>query len=145
MTLREPKTPDVTEYVENIRQEEMLPVGSTALVPVRTLANITGDVRRSHSEAMAGLSASAAKAIEAGEFLLELKKAVRHGQFQDVVTLDCGLKLSTAQMYMKLAAHKDELSQLVAANPQTSRALTQAAALKFLSSAQQKKRRTTKK
>jgi hypothetical protein len=106
----------------------------------RTLAEIARDVQRSHAEFMAGLSQTAVKAIETGEFLLEAKQLVKHGQWQDFVMLDCGLKLSTAQMYMKLAAHKDELEQLVAANPQSSRGLSQAQALKFLSSAQQKRK-----
>jgi hypothetical protein len=44
---------------------------------------------------MAGLSQTAVKAIETGEFLLEAKQLVKHGQWQDFVMLDCGLKLST--------------------------------------------------
>lgn len=136
--------PKAVSLVEVMSRQDVTiaPETSTAIVPVRTLDDITADIRRSHSEAMKGLSVAAAAAIRTGEYLLEAKKLVKHGEWQDRVVFDCGLKLSTAQMYMKLAAHKDQLSQLVAANPQTSVGLSQAQALKFLSSAQQKRKRT---
>jgi hypothetical protein len=92
------------------------------------------DIRRAHAEAIAGLSHFVIKAIEAGSRLEEAKKAIAHGDFGDFVTLECGLKPSTARLYMKLARGKDKLTQGVAANQQRSSVLTQAQALKLLGS-----------
>jgi hypothetical protein len=104
----------------------------------RSLAEIMTDVRRSHAEVMAGLSHSAAKAIRAGEFLVEAKDQLKHGEFQLFVTLDCGIAQRTAQIYMKLASHKDKLIQLVDTNARRSAGLSQAQALKFLASTAKK-------
>jgi hypothetical protein len=91
------------------------------------------------------MSRAADFAIRTGESLIAAKGLVGHGQFQDYVTLDCGLKLSTANLYMKLAQHKGAYSQLLAANPQDSKGLSQAELLRFLSSASQKRKRKTAK
>jgi len=53
---------------------------------------------------------------------------------------DCGFKLSTANARMKIATGKDTIYQYLAANPQNSRGLSQAQALKFLSQGQQKRK-----
>ena len=129
---------------------QLVPAPTTALVPrsdpslpapVQTLADIATDIRLSHDGVMAGLSNAAGHALKTGEYLLEAKaKRLKHGQLTDFITLDCGLKLSTGQMYMRLARKKGELNPLVAANAQTSRGLSQAQALKFLSSGAPKRK-----
>jgi hypothetical protein len=140
-----PPAPATSASPQSTSQPQIaLTAQGTSVVPVeqpRPLAEIMGDVRRSHDAVMAGLSHSAAHTIRAGEFLLEAKTQLKHGEFQIFKTLDCGLTLSTAQIYMKLARHKDQLNQLVGANPQRSVGLSQAQALKFLASGQRKSKR----
>ena len=137
-----PPAPATSASPQSTSQPQIaLTAQGTSVVPVeqpRPLAEIMGDVRRSHDAVMAGLSHSAAHAIRAGEFLLEAKTQLKHGEFQIFKTLDCGLTLSTAQIYMKLARHKEQLTQLVGTNVQRSRGLSQVQALKFLASAGRK-------
>jgi len=90
------------------------------------------------------MSEAASKAIILGEQLLEDKKQIPHGGWKDYVTYDCGLSMSAAQTYMKLAKNKAQLTQLVAENPLSSGYLSQAQALKFLSSAAAKPKRKRK-
>lgn len=123
-------------------QEREPPVVSP---PPPTLAERAARVRALKDDLIEGMSAAASKAISLGEQLLKDKEEIPHGGWKDYVTYDCGLSMSAAQTYMKLAKNKEQLSQLVAANPQSSGFLSQAQALKFLSSAQQKKRRSAKK
>lgn len=120
---------------------EVEPVQLPAVVPPspRTRSEIRADIRRSHEKAMVGVSYALIHSIETGEFLIEAKKAIPRGDYEDFVMLECGLKLSTAQMYVKLAKGKDKLFQLTTTNPQTSRGLSQAQALKFLSAGGERK------
>ena len=108
--LREPQTPGMAEVVENIRRAEMLPVGSTALVPVRTVADIAAEIRRSHNEYEASLCRAADKAIETGRHLIELKAYVRkefgHGHWEAYVDETFPFTMRTAQNYMRLAKRK---------------------------------------
>jgi hypothetical protein len=123
----------------------LVPLPSTALVlqptpPPPTQAERAARIRELKDELIAGMSEAASKAIILGEQLLKDKKEIPHGGWKDYVTYDCGLSMSAAQTYMKLAKNKAQLTQLVAENPQSSGYLSQAQALKFLSSAQQKRR-----
>ncbi len=120
---------------------EVEPAQLPALVPPspRARSEIRADIQRSHEKAMVGMSYALIHSIETGEFLIEAKKAIPRGDYEDFVMLECGLKLSTAQMYVKLAKGKYKLDQLIATNPQTSRGLSQAQALKFLSAGAERK------
>jgi hypothetical protein len=138
-TLPFPKGPALAEHVENIAGASH---SAGALVPVPpSLADSAAGIVRLQAEAMSGLSFYASKAIEIGERLRELKPRVKHGGWTDYVTLDCGLSMASAQIYMKLAKHKDEFNQILAANTESSRYLSQAQMLKFLSSAEKRKRK----
>jgi hypothetical protein len=106
-----------------------------------TTAQLAENIRRTHREVIGALSHAAAAAIRTGDFLIEAKGRLKHGEFGDYVTLECGLKESTARLYMKLAKNKDKLSQLLAANQQCSSGLSQAQMLRFLSSASEKPKR----
>jgi hypothetical protein len=96
---------------------------------------LADNIRRGHQEVVGAVSHAAVFAIRTGEYLIEAKALLRHGQFGDFITLECGLKRSTADVYMKLARNKDQCSQLLTANSQSTRNLTQAQMLRFLSSA----------
>lgn len=147
-TFRFPKGPALAEHVENIAgasgalQSAILSPASTSLVPVPpSLADSAAGIVRLQAEAMSGLSFYASKAIEIGERLRELKPRVKHGGWTDYVTLDCGLSMASAQIYMKLAKHKDAFNQILTANTESSRYLSQAQMLKLLSSAEKRKRK----
>ncbi len=112
MNFREPQTPDMVEVVEKIRETETLPspAGSTALIPLRTLADVAADIRRSHSEYEASVCRAADKATETGRLLNELKARVRkefgHGYWEAYVAETFPFTMRTAQNYMRLANHK---------------------------------------
>jgi hypothetical protein len=109
-----------------------------AIIPPRSLIQIARDVQRSNAEAIEGLSHYAVKAIATGMYLNEAKATLKHGRFRDFVELDCGLKYSTANMYMKFAKNKDKIDQWVDANLQSSRALSQADLLRICEQMQRK-------
>jgi hypothetical protein len=117
-----------------------------AIVP--TLPALAGEVRAAHAEAQAHLAKGAQAAIRAGEALLAAKKLLKeqygHGEWEDYVRIECGLKARTAQVYMQLAKEKEKLQPLLAPNPQDPAVLSQSAALKFLSVAKGKPRRKPK-
>ena len=71
-----------------------------------------------------------------------LKKQRGHGAWQDYIAVECRLGLRTAQIYMYLARNKEKLGQLIAAKTQAHSYLTQSEALKFLSVARKKRRRS---
>ena len=47
-------------------------------------------------------------AIEIGERLIEAKKLVPHGEWEEYVSVRCGFKLRTAQAYMQVAADREK-------------------------------------
>ncbi len=120
---------------------------STSLVPVSSetsLADLASNVRQAHDEVIGGLRVGAASAIRAGKALNTAKETVKrecgHGFWEDYVALECRLSMRTAQNYMKLARQEAVLDQLLRTNAQGSAFMTQAHALKFLSSAAEKVR-----
>ncbi|MGA8584253.1 MAG: DUF3102 domain-containing protein [Roseiarcus sp.] len=119
-----------------------LPVPSPEPVPPPpSIADFTANIRRLHSEFGEAASFMLAKAIEIGERLIAAKDALKHGKFEDYVTLECGIDPSTSQMYRKLAKGKCTINQWLAANPGNSRVLSQAQALKILADANATKRK----
>ncbi len=131
-----------------------IPLSSTrnlpAIVPKDpTLPGLADEIRSAHAEASEHLAKGAAACIRAGEALIAAKKMLKekhgHGNWLDFMTLECGLKERTAQVYMKLAREKEKLQPLLAPNPQSPAFLSQSAALEFLSAAKQKTKRKLKK
>ena len=106
-----------------------------------TLAERAINIRREHGKAMTALADSLTAAIAAGKELIAAKATVKHGLWQDYVGIECGLSLSTAQNYMRLAKHEAQLTPLLSANAQTSGFLSQAQALKFLGDERKKRKR----
>jgi Protein of unknown function (DUF3102) len=108
-----------------------------------TLAERAINIRSEHGKVMTALADSLKAAIAAGKELIAAKATVKHGLWQDYVGIECGLSLSTAQNYMRLAKHEAQLAPLLSANVQTSGFLSQAQALKFLGD--ERKRRKKRK
>ncbi|WP_426410035.1 DUF3102 domain-containing protein [Bradyrhizobium ganzhouense] len=106
-----------------------------------TLAERAATIRNQHGRAMAALGESLTAAIDAGKELIAAKASVKHGLWQDYVGIECGISLSTANNYMRLAKHEAQLTPLLSANPQTSAFLSQAQALKFLGEERKKRKR----
>jgi len=69
------------------------------------------------------------KAFDAGEALLKLKPAIRHGEWVSYLENNCELKERTAQLYMQLAANREA----VEAKAQRVADLTLRGALKLIS------------
>ena len=109
------------------------------------LDQLEAEIRAAHSEVQRGLRYSAWHSIRAGKVLIAAKKKVKHGQWQEWVARRCDLGLRMVQIYMYLARHEDQLRQLLAAETRKNSFLSQDEAVKFLSSAKQKKRRRAKK
>ena len=111
----------------------------------RTLSELAADVRQAHGVVINALASGATAAIAAGKALLAakalLKKQRGHGSWQDYIAIECRLGVRTAQIYMYLAKHEDQLRQLVAAKTQGNSFLSQNEALRLLSVAQKKRRR----
>jgi hypothetical protein len=113
-----------------------------------SLPELTAAIQRHHGEVMKALGYGCTEAIAAGEKLKAAKQQLKdqhgHGSWQDYIALECRLGLRTAQLYMLLARNKDKLQQLLAAKNANGSFLSQKEALKFLSSARNKRRRVTK-
>ena len=113
----------------------------------RSLPELTAEIHLRHGEVMRALAYGAASAIAAGKALAAakalLKKHRGHGLWQDYIAVECRLGMRTAQIYMYLAKHEDQLRQLVAAKAQGSSFLSQGEALKLLGVARKKHRRAT--
>ena len=110
--------------------------------PPPTLDERTANIRNQHGKVMNALADSLTAAINAGKELIEAKKAVKHGLWKEYVGIECGLSLSTAKNYMRLAKHEAQLAPLLSEKSQRSGFLSQNAALNFLSGERKKRRKT---
>jgi hypothetical protein len=114
------------------------------LVVVETSQTLSGEIRKEHGRAISALADSLTAAIAAGKHLLKAKALLKqekgHGLWQDYVGIECGLSLSTAQNYMRLAKHEVQLAPLLSEKSQRSGFLSQNAALKFLGNERKKRR-----
>jgi hypothetical protein len=116
----------------------------------RTLAELSGDIRRGQHEMERTLARGAVIAIALGESLIAAKALVRkEGALWDIyLALECRLAPRTARVYIQLAENKDKLYQFVAEAGQSSAAyLSQSQALKalkLLSADRPKRRRKSK-
>jgi hypothetical protein len=61
------------------------------------------------------LRTSVARAIETGELLIEVKKRVGHGNFEQWVAENCQLSPATARRWMELAEKRSEIEKQLAA------------------------------
>jgi hypothetical protein len=115
------------------------------LVVVETSQTLSGEIRKEHGKVMGALADSLTAAIAAGKHLLKAKALLKqekgHGLWQDYVGIECGLSLSTAQNYMRLAKYEVQLAPLLSANTQNSGFLSQAQALRFLGDERKKRKR----
>lgn len=68
-------------------------------------------IYRLHDEFLECLTVGLEKAIQIGELLFEQKKRIRHGYFTRWAAEYLPFTIRTAQNYMKLYLHKDELKQ----------------------------------
>ncbi len=66
-------------------------------------------LRQIHSEIMGAAKMVLEKAIEAGGILLEVKAGLPHGDFTAWVETNAGFSIRTAQRYMKIFEHREEL------------------------------------
>jgi hypothetical protein len=123
-----------------------MPPAMQALPPGQSsLPELTGEIMKAHADVMGALGYGAAAAIRAGHALKAakdlLKKQRGHGLWQDYVAVECRLGLRTAQIYMYLAKHEDQLRQLLAVKTNGNTFLSQGQALRLLSVARKKRRR----
>jgi hypothetical protein len=88
---------------------------------------LAAEIMRAHAEARRAAHMSLVYAIEAGEALLEAKEQMNYGEWLPWLQ-DTEISESTAQVYMRLAKHNDE----VLANPQRVADLSIRAALDAL-------------
>src|SRR5262245_10343385 len=115
----------------------------------RSLPELAGEIMKAHADVMSALGYGAAAAIRAGKALLDakalLKKQRGHGLWQDYIAVECRLGMRTAQIYMYLAKHEDQLRQLLAVKTNGTAILSKGQALRLLSAARKKRRRVAKK
>jgi hypothetical protein len=111
----------------------------------KSLPELSAEIQTAHGHVMNALAAGAAAAIAAGKALLKAKELFKkqrgHGSWQDYIAIECRLGVRTAQIYMYLAKHEDQLKQLVAAKTNSNSFLAQGEALKLLSMARKKRKR----
>ena len=77
------------------------------MVKSNRLAVLADEINRAHKVANEAARTSLESAIEAGERLIESKALVKHGEWLLWLNELCDLSERTAQVYMRLARHKD--------------------------------------
>jgi Protein of unknown function (DUF3102) len=70
---------------------------------------LAADIRRHHAAVGEAVGNAVRYAIKAGEALIEAKKAVGHGNWLPWLREHCEISERTAQTYMRLAKHEDEI------------------------------------
>jgi hypothetical protein len=118
------------------------PAKLPAVIEPSRLDVLAPQIRSANAKAIVGFAEGTEAAILAGKLLIEAKAACPHGLWQDYVAVECRLGLRTAQLYMKLAKQEPQLRQLLAAKTKGASFLSQAEALRLLSVAQQKRRKS---
>jgi len=66
-------------------------------------------IRQLHLEAHSLADQAIERALEAGRFLVEVKRDLAHGEFGPWVEKHCGFTDRTARRYMRLHLHRDSL------------------------------------
>jgi Protein of unknown function (DUF3102) len=67
---------------------------------------LAAQIKQLHIESTRLAEASVARAIEAGEYLIEAKQELKHGAWLPWLQEHCGMSQRTAQLYMRLAKYK---------------------------------------
>jgi len=110
-----------------------LPISKGELVVVPPqLADLAAVIRQSHREVEAATVHAVVKALETGKALVEAKRQVGHGNFDEFVAVECHFSKRTAQNYMRLARKEAEVCQMLAAKRHCGAYLTLNQALKFI-------------
>lgn len=73
------------------------------------LTNHANRLKELHAGITAAINRVLSDVIEAGRILSDVKLSLPHGQFSDWVSSNAGFNIRTAQRYMKIYAHRDEL------------------------------------
>src|SRR5262249_46423791 len=106
------------------------------------------EIQRAHGEVINALASGTSAAITAGKALLAVKSLLKrqrgHGSWQDYIANEGRLGIRTAQIYMYLAKHKDQLRQLDAPQTQGNSFLARNEALKLLGVARKKRSRRSR-
>lgn len=80
--------------------------------PSSNLTDLANEIRKEHEQAV---RQSLPHAIRAGELLIGVKRTLKHGEWRDWLKLNrkiLGFSERTAQLYMRLYRHRDELLTL---------------------------------
>lgn len=88
--------------------------GSLTIIPEDRLPSLAAQINAAHDMASRSAQAAITHAIAVGEGLIEAKSLVDHGQWLPWLTENFDFSERTAQDYMRLAKHRDE----VQSNPQ---------------------------
>ena len=72
---------------------------------------LADEIVRYHLAGREAFASAAEYAIKAGEALIEAKKLVKHGDWLPWLRANCKLSERTAQLYMRIAAGKEELAK----------------------------------
>jgi hypothetical protein len=76
-----------------------------------SLVDLAARIRTEHDGAKAAVKRCVEHAIAAGEFLIEAKAQLKHGQWLPWLQERCGLNERTARRYMRVAKNKDKLGE----------------------------------
>jgi hypothetical protein len=74
-----------------------------------SLADLAARIRTEHDAATVSMKAGVLHAIQAGALLIEAKEKLEHGQWLPWLKANCEISERTAQQYMRLARHRDEI------------------------------------
>ena len=108
--------------------EQPQPSKPTAKTTQASLSDIAKQIKAAHDDVVRLLHKTFTRAIEAGELLLEAKSLLDHGEWLPWVEANCEINIRTAQVYMRIAKHREELG----ANAENFSHLTVDAALQLL-------------
>jgi hypothetical protein len=75
---------------------------------------LAAEIMREHAEVRRAAQMSVEHAIKAGEALIEAKGQLKHGKWLPWLRDNCEMSARTAQLYMQLAKHKDQIRNSVA-------------------------------
>jgi hypothetical protein len=74
------------------------------------LADLAAQIRVEHEAFTAAMKRGVQHAVTAGEMLIEAKARMKHGQWLPWLRDHCSMPGRTASLYMRMAAHRAELS-----------------------------------
>lgn len=101
----------LTPHIQDLnisREDSLATTDPTALTRLQAIAKT---VNAEHAAIEAALRDSLAKAVKAGELLLEAKSLVRHGDWLPWLAEHCAFSERTAQNYMRISERYPELAK----------------------------------